>query len=99
MNARSPNAFFLSAALHAAVLAICFLIAYTFRQETKLPEKIFELVAGEGDNFGATRAPAINRRMGPNLKTSAFSQTRHCRITVCRWSSGICRRDRDAAAP
>src|SRR4051812_13821038 len=59
VTARSPHAFFLSAALHAVVVGICFLIAYSFRPDTKPPEKIFELVAGSGDNYNATVAPAI----------------------------------------
>jgi colicin import membrane protein len=59
MTARSPSAFFLSATLHALFAAALFYTAYALKDEVIDKGKIFELVAGEGDNFAATEAPAL----------------------------------------
>lgn len=59
MTARSPSAFFLSLALHALFVIVCLFSAYALKDETVEKTKIFELVAGEGDNFAATEAPAL----------------------------------------
>ena len=65
MTARSPHAFFLSAALHALAITFCLILAYGFRQEAPPPTRMFELVAGEGDNYTATAAPALG---SPDVK-------------------------------
>jgi colicin import membrane protein len=67
MTARSPSAFMLSATLHATVAAGLFLIGYVANQEPKDTAKVFELVAGEGDNYTATVAPALGM---PGVKLS-----------------------------
>ena len=59
MTARSPSAFFLSATLHAFFAAALFYTAYALKDEVIDKAKIFELVAGEGDNYAATEAPAL----------------------------------------
>jgi colicin import membrane protein len=59
MTARSPSAFFLSATLHAFFAAALFYTAYALKDEVIDKGKIFELVAGEGDNYAATEAPAL----------------------------------------
>lgn len=58
MQANSPRAFFLSTFLHGAVVALLLLLGYISGTPEKEP-KIFELVAGEGDNYTATEAPAL----------------------------------------
>jgi TonB family protein len=59
MTARSPSAFALSALLHASV-AVVVLLAMFYSQH-HAPERpvVFELVAGEGNNYMATEAPAL----------------------------------------
>jgi TonB family protein len=65
MTARSPSAFALSALLHASMAAVVLLgIYYSQRQAAKRPV-IFELVAGEGNNYMATEAPALGSPDGP----------------------------------
>lgn len=58
MTADSPKAFVLSAALHAAVIALLMWTAHVLEQREEQP-RIFELVAGEGDHFMAREAPAL----------------------------------------
>jgi colicin import membrane protein len=58
MTADSPKAFLLSATLHAGVAALLMWAAYVINRQEEQP-KIFELVAGEGDNFMAREAPAL----------------------------------------
>jgi colicin import membrane protein len=64
MTARSPSAFALSALLHASVAAVALLgIFYSQRRAPERPV-IFELVAGEGNNYMATQAPALGSSNG-----------------------------------
>ena len=56
-NQRTP-ALMLSLALHGALVALALLMSYAVNQQVKNPPKIFELVAGAGDNYMATEAPA-----------------------------------------
>lgn len=67
MQANSPNAFFLSTFLHAGVVALIFLFSYLTSDADKKPPKIFELVAGEGDNYMATEAPAFGEEGGVKM--------------------------------
>lgn len=67
MQANSPNAFFLSTFLHAGVVALIFLLNYLTSDGDKKPPKIFELVAGEGDNYMATEAPALGEEGGVKM--------------------------------
>lgn len=67
MQANSPNAFFLSTFLHAGVVALIFLFSYLLGEGEKKPPKIFELVAGEGDNYMATEAPALGEEGGVKM--------------------------------
>ncbi len=59
-----PSAFFLSAALHGGVAAILVLTAYVFKEKPPVTTKIFELVAGAGDNYNATVAAALGEEGG-----------------------------------
>jgi colicin import membrane protein len=67
MSDRMPAAFVTSLFLHGLVVALMFLVAYSASFETKPVTKAFELVAGEGDNFGATEAPALGSPGGVKL--------------------------------
>jgi len=59
MTARSPSALLLSATVHGAIVALIILFAYVAQTHVKDTPKILELVQGEGDNYGATEAPAL----------------------------------------
>jgi TonB family protein len=54
---QSPRAFFLSALLHAIAVLLLMLFAWWTNQRIKEPEQIFELVAGEGQDYMAKEAP------------------------------------------
>jgi colicin import membrane protein len=57
----------LSLALHGALVALALLMSYAVNQQVKNPPKIFELVAGAGDNYMATEAPALGSPTGLKL--------------------------------
>ena len=60
MTARTPSAFLLSATVHVAVALLILGVAFLAQHRAAAPQPaIFELVAGEGDNYGATEAPAL----------------------------------------
>ena len=59
MTARSPSAFFLSASLHGLVVVAILLFSYLAQISVREPPKILELVAGPGDDYGATEAPKL----------------------------------------
>jgi colicin import membrane protein len=65
MTARSPSAFALSALLHTSVAAVVLLGIYYSQQQAAKRPVIFELVAGEGNNYMATEAPALGSPDGP----------------------------------
>ncbi len=59
MTATSPRAFALSASLHAAVVLLLVVGGWATRTRSPETPTILELVAGEGDNYMATEAPAL----------------------------------------
>jgi colicin import membrane protein len=59
MSDRTANGFMLSAALHALAVGALFLGYLIGEQTSKAAPKVLELVAGEGDNYTATEAPAL----------------------------------------
>lgn len=67
MTARSPRAFMLSAAFHAAVIALLLLFAVVADRREKVTPRVLELVAGSGDNFAATVAPRLGTPDGVKL--------------------------------
>lgn len=67
MPDRTPAAFMISLTLHALVVAILMLFAYAVNQRVKEAPKIFELVAGPGNNYNATVAPALGEPGGLKL--------------------------------
>ncbi len=59
MRENTSSAFMLSLTLHGSIAAVLLFFAYVLHTQVKDTPKIFELVAGEGDNYGATEAPAL----------------------------------------
>jgi colicin import membrane protein len=68
MTAQSPSAYFSSATLHAVVVVLLLAAAWVTSQQTREPVKIFEVVAGAGDNYAATEAPALGTPDGDKFK-------------------------------
>jgi colicin import membrane protein len=68
MTATSPSAFMLSAMLHAVVAMVLLLVSLTLNRQINDSVKVFELVAGEGDNYAARAAPALGTEGGVKLK-------------------------------
>lgn len=71
MTATSPKAFFLSAGLHGSVVALLILFSFAAGRMDKEEPKVFELVAGEGDNYGAKEAPALGQEGAVKLTVPA----------------------------
>jgi colicin import membrane protein len=72
MTARSSNAFLCSALLHCGFIVLLLLLAYGVGSSRPDAPKVFELVAGAGDNYGATVAPALGVPGGIKLKLAAM---------------------------
>ena len=70
MSAQSPGAYGLSALLHAAVVALVLFFSYASTALVKDTPKVFELVAGAGDNYGAREAPALGSSGGVKLQAT-----------------------------
>jgi colicin import membrane protein len=69
MSARTANSFFASAALHAVLMALVLWFTWAHnRSDDKEPLVVFDLVAGEGDNYAATEAPALGVAGGIKLE-------------------------------
>lgn len=68
MTARSPGAFFLSVMFHALVIGAIFVFTVLGNESTKPASKVLELVAGPGENYAATVAPALGSETGIKLK-------------------------------
>ncbi len=59
MRTQAPSAYGLSVLLHGAVILLIFFFSYAASSVPTDAPKVFELVAGAGDNYGATVAPAL----------------------------------------
>ena len=68
MSAHTTNSFFASAVLHAVLAALVLWFTWSQTKTVKDSPPIFELVAGEGDNFAATEAPALGVEGGIKLE-------------------------------
>lgn len=71
MTDRPASAFMLSATLHAVVAAIGVVLGYVAKQSAENMPRVLELVAGEGDNYGAKVAPALGTPDGVKLDLAA----------------------------
>lgn len=67
MSEGSAKGFWLSAALHGTAAALLFIFTFVVRSQESEPVKVFELVAGEGDNFMAAEAPALGTPGGVKI--------------------------------
>jgi len=56
---RSTTGLTLSVTLHGTVIAVLLLLSYVFNSSAKPMPTVLELVAGEGDDYRATHAPAL----------------------------------------
>ncbi len=62
MTASSPSAYSVSVMIHGAFVAMVLVSAWVLKdQPLNKPTEVFELVAGEGDNWQATEATAYGR--------------------------------------
>ncbi|HZZ58494.1 MAG TPA: energy transducer TonB [Opitutaceae bacterium] len=61
---RSHPAFLSSIALHGAIVLLIVLAGLAFSQSRPPPPQVFELVAGQGDNYMATQATALGSEVG-----------------------------------
>jgi len=59
MSAQSPGSYTASVLLHGAIVAALFGASWVMHKEQVEPTKIFDVVAGAGDNWDATEAPAL----------------------------------------
>lgn len=66
-SVQSPGAFFASATLHAVLMALVLWFAWVNQRTTDEQPHVIEVVAGEGDNFAATEAPALGVPGGVKL--------------------------------
>ena len=67
MTDRTGSAFLLSATLHAIAIEVFLLLSFVAHQSTENLPRVLELVAGEGDNYGAKVAPALGTPDGVKL--------------------------------
>jgi len=59
MNAQNPGAYVFSVMIHGAAVVLVLLISYAAKNVVQETPKVFELVAGAGDNYAARSAPAL----------------------------------------
>lgn len=67
MGPNSSSAYLLSAAFHGSVAAVILFSTYACQQQVQETPHIIELVAGPGDNYSATVAPALGRPAGVKI--------------------------------
>src|SRR5688572_27832806 len=67
MSDGSGKGFFFSATLHGLVAALMF-FSFVVKSDVKQIPKVFELVAGEGDNYLAREAPALGTPGGVSIE-------------------------------
>jgi colicin import membrane protein len=72
MTARSPNAYLMSGLLHGCVALLAIFLAFGISSPAPEAPKVFELVAGAGDNYAATAAPALGVPGGIRLHVPAM---------------------------
>lgn len=74
MSAQSPGALGLSALLHGGVIALVLFFSLAANNVVKDEPKVLELVAGAGDNYAATEAPALGSPGGVKLQQPRIAQ-------------------------
>jgi colicin import membrane protein len=76
MTTTSPQAFLMSATLHATVAGLLFLLGYIISTPPPDHGRVFELVAGEGDNFMAKEAPLLGTPGGVKMELPPLPQVK-----------------------
>lgn len=71
MEGNQQRAFFISTLLHGTVMALVLFFTYVVKEKVAETPKIFELVAGEGDNYMAKEAPALGVEGGIKIAIPA----------------------------
>ena len=71
MTDRTPAAFMISLTLHGVIVAILLFFTYAVNRQIKEAPKVFVLVQGDGDNYGATVAPALGTPGGVKVNVPA----------------------------
>ena len=74
MSANSPGAYGLSVLIHGAAAGLVLFFSYAASTMKDDSPKILELVAGPGDNYAATEAPALGSPGGVKLEAPAVSK-------------------------
>ncbi len=69
MSATSPGAYGISVLIHGAAAGLILFFSYAANSIKDDNPKILELVAGAGDNYAATEAPALGSPGGVKLET------------------------------
>lgn len=64
MSASSPRAFFFSATLHGLIAALVLFLTWSANRQIRDVTPIVQLVAGDGNNYMATEAPALGTPEG-----------------------------------
>lgn len=67
MSDGTGKGFMMSATLHGSIALALFIFGYVLKRDPSELPKVFELVAGEGDNFMATEAPALGSPGGVKI--------------------------------
>jgi TonB family protein len=71
MSAQNPGAYGLSALVHGGAVALVLFFSYAAENLNKDEPKVFELVAGAGDNYAAKAAPALGSEGGIKVEPQA----------------------------
>jgi colicin import membrane protein len=71
MSAQNPGAYGLSALVHGGAVALVLFFSYAAENLNKDEPKVFELVAGAGDNYAATAAAALGSEGGIKVQAPA----------------------------
>jgi colicin import membrane protein len=69
MSAQTPGAYGISVLIHGLAAGLALLFGYASNHVGEETPKVFELVAGEGDNYRATEAPALGSPGGVTLQS------------------------------
>jgi colicin import membrane protein len=68
MSAQTPGAYGMSALVHAGAVGLVLFFSYAANSIEEDSPKVFELVAGQGDNYAATAAPALGSPDGAKVQ-------------------------------
>lgn len=76
MSAQTPSSYVQSITVHAVAVGLMLAFTLAMHENVRAPAETIQLVAGEGDNYAATEAPAIGTPDGdPGLKMPEMPAT------------------------